>query len=136
MRPPGTASALRRLGKPVRFLIVGGGFALFYALGMAALVGPLNLPPFATSVVFYLACIPAAFAVQRRFTFGAQEARRGGFLVYAAMQLASLTLVASITTRFVTQVMVIDTGLFLVTAGAAALLSYVVNDRLAFRPRG
>jgi hypothetical protein len=50
------------------------------------------------------------------------------------MQVASLALVASVTTRFVTQVFVLDTLLFLATAGTAALISYVVSDRLAFRP--
>jgi putative flippase GtrA len=120
--------------KPLRFLLVGGSFALGYSLVMALLVGPVGLPAFATSVVLYVLCIPAAFLAQRKLTFARQEARRGGFLVYAGMQVASLALVASVTTRFVTQVFVVDTLLFLATAGAAALLSYFVSDRLAFRP--
>ncbi len=121
-----------RLGKPLRFLIVGAVFALGYAVATALLVGAAGLPAFATSVLLYVACIPAAFFVQARFTFTGQKARRGGFLVYAGMQVVSLALVASVTTRFVTQVFVLDTLLFLATAGTAALVSYAVNDRLAF----
>lgn len=127
--------AQARLRKPLRFLLVGGGFSLGYSVTTALLVGQAGLPAFATSVLLYLICIPAAFHVQRRLTFAGQQARRGGFLIYAAMQVGSLAVVASITTRFVTQVFVFDTLLFLATAGTAALVSYVVNDRLAFRPR-
>jgi len=124
-----------RLGKPLRFLLVGGAFALGYSVATALLVGPAGLPAFATSVLLYVACIPAAFFAQGRFTFTGQKARRGGFLVYAAMQVVSLALVASVTTRFVTQVFVLDTLLFMATAGTAALVSYAVNDRLAFGPK-
>jgi putative flippase GtrA len=120
--------------KPLRFLMVGGAFSLGYSLVTAGLVGPFGFPAFATSVILYVLCIPAAFLTQRKVTFAAQAPRRGGFLIYAAMQMASLALVASVTTRFVTQVFVLDTLLFLATAGTAALISYVVSDRLAFRP--
>lgn len=123
-------------GKPLRFLLVGGTFSLGYSVTTALLVGPAGFPPFATSVILYVLCIPAAFLLQRKVTFHAQEARRGGFFIYAAMQVMSLALVASVTTRFVTQVFVIDTLLFLITAGTAALISYVVSDRLAFRSEG
>jgi putative flippase GtrA len=114
--------------------MVGGAFSLGYSLVTAGLVGPFGLPAFATSVILYVLCIPAAFLTQRKVTFAAQAPRRGGFLIYAAMQVTSLALVASVTTRFVTQVFVLDTLLFLATAGTAALISYIVNDRLAFRP--
>jgi putative flippase GtrA len=120
--------------KPLRFLMVGGAFSLGYSVVTALLVGPVGLPAFATSVVLYMLCIPAAFHMQRKLTFAGQAPRRGGFAVYAGMQVASLALVASVTTRFVTHVFVLDTLLFLATAGTAALLSYFVNDRLAFRP--
>jgi putative flippase GtrA len=121
------------LGKPLRFLMVGGAFSLGYSLATALLVGPLGFPAFATSVILYVICIPAAFYMQSKLTFAGQQARRGGFLIYAAMQVGSLALVASITTRFVTQVFVLDTLLFLATAATAALVSYVVSDRFAFQ---
>lgn len=123
-------------GKPIRFLLVGGAFSLGYSVASALLVGQAGLPALATSVVLYVLCIPAAFLAQQRLTFAGQQARRGGFLIYAGMQVACLAAVASITTRFVTQDFLLDTALFLATAGAAAVLSYVVSDRLAFRPRG
>ncbi len=121
--------------KLLRFLMVGGAFSLGYSILTAVMVGPFGLPPFSTSVVLYVLCIPAAFSLQRRLTFGAQDARPAGFFIYAAMQVVSLAVVASVTTRFVSQVFVLDTLLFLATAGAAASVSYVISDKFAFRPR-
>jgi len=126
------ASLAQKLKKPARFLMVGGVFAVGYSLATAVLVGPFGLPAFATSVVLYVVLIPAAFFAQSKVTFSTQKARQGGFLIYAGMQVCCLTVVASITTQFVTQVFVLNTALFLATAGGAALLSYVVSDRLAF----
>jgi putative flippase GtrA len=128
------------LSRLARFLAVGGSFSLGYALATAALVGQLGLPAFATSVILYALCIPAAFLVQRRITFGGRGGGRGGaargLAIYAATQVASLGLVAALSTRFVSGNFALDTGLFLVTAGAAAVASYLVCDRLAFRPAG
>jgi putative flippase GtrA len=122
-----------RAGKAVALLHGRRGVFAGLFIGDGAAGGPAGLPAFATSVIFYVLCIPAAFYMQRKLTFAGQEARRGGFLVYAGMQVASLALVASVTTRFVTQVFVFDTLLFLATAATAALVSYVVSDRFAFQ---
>lgn len=118
----------------IRFLAVGGGFALFYALAVSALVNGAGAPPWITSVLLYIASIPAAFFVQKRVTFRLDRTRRAGFLIYAATQVASLALVSTVTTRFVTGHYVLDTGLFLATAGGAALLSFVISRSFAFRP--
>lgn len=123
-----------RAGKFVRFLVVGGGFSLGYSIVTAVLVGKADAPPFITSVVLYLICIPAAFAVQKRFTFRLDRAWRYGFLVYAGTQVTCLALVAAVTTRFVTQNVAIDTLIFLATAGSAAVLSFVASSLFAFRP--
>lgn len=122
------------LSRLIRFLAVGGGFSVGYALGSAALVGQLGLPAFATSVILYALCIPAAFLVQRRITFGGRGRPARGFAVYAGTQVTSLALVAVLSTRFVSGNFALDTGLFLATAGAAAVASYVICDRVAFRP--
>jgi len=127
-------SGRARTARLIRFLVVGGGFSLGYSIATAVLVGKAGAPPFITSVVLYLICIPAAFAVQKRFTFRLSRAWRYGFLIYAGTQVTCLALVAAVTTRFVTQNVAIDTLLFLGTAGTAAVLSFVVSSVFAFRP--
>jgi putative flippase GtrA len=124
------------LARLARFLAVGGSFSLGYALCSAALVGQVGLPAFVTSVILYALCIPAAFAVQRRVTFGGAGRPARGFAVYAATQVTSLALVSALGTRFISGDFALDTALFLAIAGAAAVVSYVVCDRIAFRPAG
>ena len=126
------ADALRFL----RFAGVGAGFAFGYALVTALLVGPLGWPSFATSVGVYALCIPMAFWVQRHVTFGLRRTHRGGFAIYAGTQLLSLAAVTAVTSRFVTQNVAQDTSLYLATAGVAAVVSFVISKRFAFRPPG
>jgi putative flippase GtrA len=99
----------------------------------ALLVGLAAMPPLPTSIVVYAACIPAAFALQKRFTFRNAETRRWGFLAYLGVQVASVSAVSFVTTRFVTGDMARDTLVFLVTSGAAAVLSYAVTNAVSFR---
>ncbi|MEM1272969.1 MAG: GtrA family protein [Pseudomonadota bacterium] len=119
-----------------RFATVGGAFAAAYALISAILVGPIGLPAYATSVVLYALCIPAAYFTQMRVTFGMRRTRAAGFPIYAATQLACLAMVTALTTRFVTGSLWIDALIFFGSAGAAAILSYVISSRFAFRPAG
>ncbi len=115
----------------LRFLLVGSGFSLSYALLNAGLVS-VGAPPFWTALLLYAAAIPLAYSAQRQFAFRAETPRSGAFLVYLATQLGSFALVAGITTRFVSQVFWADMALFLVTAAAAAVLSFAVNKTFAF----
>ena len=125
-----------RLGKPLRFLLVGGAFALGYSVATALLVGPAGLPAFATSVLLYVACIPAAFFVQARFTFTGQKARRG--------RLPRLCCDAGgqPRARRLRDDALRDAGFSCSTRCCSsprperrALVSYAVNDRLAFGPK-
>jgi len=86
--------------------------------------------------VVYALCIPAAYVAQGLVTFGTRGRSAAGLAVYTATQIASLATVAAISTRFVTGTFLLDTLVFLATAGTAAAASYVVGDRLAFRPEG
>lgn len=117
----------------VRFAAVGGSFSLGYALLTAFLVGPLSAPPFVTSVVLYALCIPLAYLAQKHFTFGAAHSHGGSFAIYAATQVASLAVIATITTRFVSGVYWMDTGVFLATAALAAVASFGINRSFAFK---
>jgi len=121
-------------GRLARFLIVGGGFSLIYSMTTAALISHYNAPAFLTSVLVWTLCVPAAFVMQKRFTFQVRQAGLSSFAVYLGTQIASLTLVSSLTTRFVTGTFAFDTGVLLVTAGSAAVLSFAANRYFAFRP--
>lgn len=123
------------LGTLLRFLMIGGGFALGYAIVTSLLINQVGWPALPTSIVLYALCIPVAFWMQKRVAFRVERAAKGGFWVYLGTQLGSLSLVALITTRFVSGSFLIDTALFLVTAGLAALISFALNRRFAFNPR-
>lgn len=116
----------------LRFLLVGGTFSLIFSATTAALIRFAGTPPFATSVIVYLLCIPAAFQAHKRFAFGVQTVRKAAFVLYVATQVCSLSLVAAITTRYVTQVFWQDTALLLVTSAVAAVLSYLIGRYITF----
>lgn len=117
----------------VRFVLVGGSFSLGYALITAALIGFAAAPPLPTSVLVYLLCIPAAFWAQRRIAFRADRQAKGAIWIYTATQIGSLAVVSAITTRFVTRVFWQDTLLFLLTAGTAAVASFLICRYIIFR---
>jgi putative flippase GtrA len=119
----------------LRFLLVGGTFSLIFSATTAALIRFAGTPPFATSIIVYMLCIPAAFQAHKRFAFGVQNTRKSAFLVYLATQICSLSLVAAITTRFVTRLFWQDTALLLVTSAVAAMLSYLIGRYITFAPR-
>lgn len=118
----------------LRFLAVGGAFALGYALAVSALVNGAGAPPWGTSVTVWILCVPLAFLAQKRITFRVERPRRAAFAIYAATQVASLALVSTVTTRLVTGSFLPDALVFLATAGTAAALSFAVSRLLAFRP--
>lgn len=117
----------------LRFLAVGGSFSLGYSVVTAALIRFAGAPPFATSVIIYLLCIPAAFWAQRKIAFRADQTGRGAMLIYAATQVGSLAIVSTVTTRLLTKNFVIDTLILLMTAGSAAVISYLICRFIIFR---
>jgi 20S proteasome alpha/beta subunit len=62
-----------------------------------------------------------------------EHTQGSAFVTYFATQVGSLVIVSAITTRFVTKVFWIDTAIILVTAGSAAVLSYVIGRFITFR---
>lgn len=120
----------------MRFALVGGGFSLSYAIVTSALIRFVSAPPLPTSIIVYLFCIPLAFYAQRKFAFRADQSGRSAMLIYAATQVASLSVVSVITSRFVTRNFILDTGLFAATAGVAAVASYLICRFVIFRPSG
>lgn len=117
----------------LRFAMVGGSFSLGYAIVAAGLIRFADTPPLPTSVVVYLFCIPLAFYAQKSVAFRAGQTGRSAMLIYAGIQIASLAAVSTITSSFVTKNFIVDTGLFLVTAGTAAVASYLICRFVIFR---
>jgi putative flippase GtrA len=117
----------------VRFVMVGGSFSLIYAATTAGLIRFTATPPFAASILVYLLCIPPAFWAQRHFAFRAEKSGRGRFWIYGTTQIASLTLITSVATHFVTQNFWKDTFIFLVTAAAAAIISFAICRNIIFK---
>lgn len=120
------------IGAFLRFATVGGSFSLGYAIVVAGLIRFADAPPLITSIFVYLICIPLAFLAQKKFAFRSDQTRRFAVLTYAATQVASLAIVSTITSRFVTRNFFFDTGLFLVTAGSAAVASYLICRFIIF----
>ena len=117
----------------VRFLAVWGSFSLGYAIVTSALIRFAGAPPLPTSVVVYLLCIPVAFWAQKKIAFRAEQTGKSAIFIYAGTQVASLAVVSTITSRFVTRMFIVDTALFLVTAGAAAVASYLICRFVIFK---
>ena len=116
----------------VRFLIVGGAFAALYALTSAWIVSHTRLAPAWVSALIWLACIPAAYWCQRRFTFRPSEDRPAALLLYALTQGVSLAIVTVIAALFSTREMGWNTGVYLVGSGIAALTSFALNRFVVF----
>jgi len=124
------------LGALLRFALVGGGFSVFYAVASAALINHAGTPPFATSVVVFALCIPPAFLTQQHFAFRAKTLRKHAFWIYAATQIGSIAVVSTLTTRFVTYNMVLDTLIMGGTVVIAALVSFLIGRFITFNPPG
>jgi len=121
------------LPRLLRFVVVGGSFSLGYALLTAALISFGDTPPLPTSVIVYLICIPLAYLAQRQFAFGGATGGRYGPIIYAATQIVSLAVVSTLANRFVTASFWLNTGLYLVIAGLAAVASYLICRFVIFR---
>ena len=121
-------------GTFLRFLLVGGSFAVLYALTTAFLVGRLPLPKPATSALVWLACIPPAYWCQRRFAFRAETTRRGAIWIYGLAQLISLVIVSAAGALFVSgSDMIRDTIVYLIASAVAAVSSYAINRMVTFK---
>jgi putative flippase GtrA len=128
--------SLSAQGALIRFLIVGSASSLIYATLAAALVGYAEVPAWLVSVVLYTVMIPIAFSFQKRFAFRGSHASYRGFLLYGALQIASIVLVSAFTTAFVTGTYLVDVLIFLVTSGASAAVSFLLCRAVIFTPPG
>jgi len=116
-----------------RFLVVGGSFSLLYAVVTAASIRFLNTPPFVTSVIVYLGCIPMAYYAQKRFAFRAKNTDRSAIWIYSAVQLTNMVIVSTVNSQLTTRNFVYDTVIFLLAAGATAVASFLICRHIIFK---
>jgi putative flippase GtrA len=117
----------------VRFIAVGGAFAFAYSFLVAVLVGPIGLMPYPTSITVFAFCVPLAFLTHKRVSFSVKTVRKGGFIIYAASQIASCALVLTLTTQFVTGTVIYDICLYLATVAMTAILTFAIAKLLVFQ---
>lgn len=119
-------------GTLVRFLVVGGGIALLYALLAAFATSHLPLPRALSSAAIWIFCIPLGYWLQRRFTFAARASHRHGLWLYAATQLLGLCIVASVSFLLATGIFWPDLGVHLLASALAAVASFLINHWIVF----
>lgn len=119
----------------IRFALVGVAFSLIYALTTAALTSYAAAPPVPTAIGVYLACIPLAYAAQARWAFRRAASAGGAPWIYAATQIASLAVVTVLTRGLASGQFWRDAALYLVCAGAAALISFAICRWIIFAPK-
>lgn len=136
IQPAPWRAALGRLCQNtlLRFVFVGGAVALLYAVLAALATSQLALPKTLSAVVLYLALIPLAFWLQRRFTFATSTPHRHAPWLYAATQALGVGMVAVLSHLLASGRFWPDLAVHLVAATLAALISFAIN-RLVVFPR-
>lgn len=115
-----------------RFLLVGGSFALINALLAATLTALLPLPAAACAALAWLACIPPAWACQRRFSFHRATVRRGGGLLYFVSQILGVGISAGAGGLFAGGSFAQDVLIYMLAALLAAVVSYAIARLVIF----
>ncbi len=116
----------------LRFLLVGGSFALICSLLAAFLTGLLPLPPWMSAALAWLLCIPPAWLCQRRFTFHDRAPREGGAVLYLLTQGLGLCIAALAGALFAQGRFGHDTLVYLLASALAAVVSYAINRLVIF----
>ena len=131
-----------------RFLLVGGlsslSYSLLFALPLvymllaallfALIINLTDWPVFLSSVILFCLFIPTTFQVHKRFTFLSRRIASTAFPSYAVMQLCCFSAVSAVSANLVTNVYLLDTALYLVTVGIAAMLTFLIGKYVIFRP--
>ncbi|MEM9969914.1 MAG: hypothetical protein AAF762_02275 [Pseudomonadota bacterium] len=128
----GTSGLIKKV---LRFGAVGGVFAGVFAALSAFFVGTLGMSPYWAPVILYAVCIPAAFLVQMKFTFGARAWQPTGLFLYATTQLTCISVGAFFVARLVTGNFILDGLLYLAIAGISALVSFTICNRATVSDR-
>ncbi len=116
----------------LRFLAVGGGISLLYAILAAAATSHLPLPRAVSAGALWVLCIPVAFWLQRRITFTDSTPHRHGLWLYAATQGMGVGIVASVSFLLANGSFRHDLFVHLLGSALAAVASYLISRRIVF----
>ena len=119
----------------LRFLAVGAGIALLYAILAATATSRLPLPPALSSGILWVLCIPVAFWLQRRFTFTTRTPHRHGLWLYAATQVLGIGIAATVSYFLATGAFRHDLFVHLLASGLAAVASFLISHWIVFPHR-
>lgn len=116
----------------VRFLLVGGLLALFYATLAALATSQLPLPKALSSGAIWILCIPVGFWCHRRFTFESRKAHRHGLWLYTLTQILGIGIAAGVSFLLANGAFRHDLFVHLLASGLAAGVSYLINRWIVF----
>lgn len=119
----------------LRFLIVGGGMAVIYALLAALATSHLPWPKPLSSGTVWALCIPLGFWCHRRFTFVARRPRRFALWLYAATQVLGIGIAACVSFLLARGAFWPDLIVHLLASALVAVASYLINRRVVFPDR-
>ena len=115
-----------------RFLLVGGVVAIVYSALAALATTYLPLPLPLSSAGAWVLCIPLGFWSQRHFTFTASTPHRHALWLYAATQVLSIGIAATVSFLLARGAFWPDLLVHLFAAALAAVASYLINRRVVF----
>jgi putative flippase GtrA len=120
------------LREKLAFLVVGGTATVCY-VALAGGLHFLGLSPATSSAAAYSLCIPPTYLAQRRYTFRSAQAHSVGLIRFVGTQGAGM-LVASLSTSLATTVAGwAALPAFLLSAVAAASVTYFLQKLWVFR---
>lgn len=119
----------------IRFLAVGGLFALLYSALSSAFALLLHLPAAGASALAYLLCIPPAYFAQRALAFRSNAPHRRAFARYALLQAPLVALGAFFSWLLITKLHGPTILSFLVIGPAVALVSFAAQRAWTFSHR-
>lgn len=120
----------------LRFLLVGGGLALVYALLAALATSQLPWPKAVSAASAWIVCIPLGFWCHRHFTFTGSARRPFALGLYTLTQVLGIGIGAGTSFLFATGQFWPDLLVHLCASALAALASYVINRKLTFPDSG
>lgn len=128
-----SAATLRMLfrGRLARFVVVGAGANLLL-LVLTYLFRRLGVPAFAAGVIGYAIAFIAAYAAQRRWTFGGAHSHRHAFPRYLAAQVGCAVLAGLVGHLLVALLAASPFWMSVAVTLTAALSSYLLSSRWVF----
>ncbi|HEV7251684.1 MAG TPA: GtrA family protein [Mesorhizobium sp.] len=121
------------IGRLFRFGVVGACASLMYAALAAGATRLGLLEPAVASTLIYCAIIPFAYLAHKRFTFQVERAGTLSFPAYAALQVATIVAVSVVTIRLINGHFARDALIYLMTAGVASVLSFLLCQIVIFK---